>query len=64
MTNKEFIETQLNGMHIAFYKELILKCMDRYIHRSEDIIIRTEWAVNDAIEIMKVLGYTNTNITK
>lgn len=64
MTNQQFINEELNHTHMAFYKELLLKCMDRYIDSSVDAITRTEWAVRDAQAAMKVLGYTNTPYKK
>lgn len=59
MTNKEFINTKLNGTHLQFYLKTI---RESFIMRNQSTInveLAAKLAIEDAQILMKVMGYTN-----
>lgn len=59
MTNKEFINTKLNGMYLQFYLETVKEV---FVARNQSINnteMAAYYAVMSAQELMKVMGYTN-----
>lgn len=61
MTNKEFEANELNHVYMQFYRQAVNNLFVQYRAESrQDGLKIAQWAIEDAQDLMRVMGYTNT----
>lgn len=59
MTNKEFEATELNHMHIQFYKQSIISTHAAFLSRGDSASDARKYAITQSQQLMRDMGYTN-----
>lgn len=59
MTNKQFINENLNGTHLQFYLKTVREGFIAYSQSINNREKAANYAIEDAQVLMKVMGYTN-----